>query len=134
MPITTLQQLHDATRNALDGAGVNAGVVSDALYYADLQIIPTVNDDRYWRLLVNGVDEQRVIDSEDLPRELALVLAANPGMPVMVRLALEEEAHAYALLGAVGLRELDEKRRREDAAIAEELAAALTAALGNTDG
>ncbi|NJP27081.1 hypothetical protein FLW53_23350 [Microbispora sp. SCL1-1] len=133
MPITTVQGLHDAIRNALDGASVDAGVVCDALYDADMQIVPTVYDDRYWRLFVATEHELRVLDSEDLPRELALVLAANPGAAVVVRPADEEEAHAFMLLGEGGLRELDAKRHAEEAAIAEETAAALAAALGSVD-
>ncbi|MEV4320969.1 hypothetical protein AB0J37_01920 [Microbispora rosea] len=134
MPITTVQELHDATRNALDGAGFDAGTVCDALYYADMQIVPTVCDDRYWRLFVATEHEPRVLDSEDLPRELALVLINQPAAAVVVRPADEEEAHAFMLLGADGLRELDAKRHAEDAAIAEETAAALAAALGSADG
>lgn len=130
MAITTTQELQDAVTNALDGAGLNTGAVNDALMNADLEVIPTVYDDRYWRLLVDGVEEERVLDSEDLPRELALVLNAQPTAVVAVRPADEEETHAYMLLGEGGLRDLDERRRAMDSAMAEETAAALTAALG----
>ncbi|MFF3671710.1 hypothetical protein [Microtetraspora malaysiensis] len=130
MPITTVQELLAAARNAFDGRGVDLRAVDDALWDADLQIIPTARDDRYWRLVVDAVDEPRVIDSEDLPRELALILIAQPTATVIVRLADEDEAHAYALLGESGLRDLDRARAAAAAAMGAEVADALDIALG----
>ncbi|MGI5485184.1 hypothetical protein [Microtetraspora malaysiensis] len=133
---TTTQRLQEkywaALATALPDRVEEQRAVDSALDTAELDVVPRVwGDERRWRLAVDAVDEPRVIDSEDLARELAQALIDHPDATVIVRPADDDEAHAHDLLGADGLRTLDEQRRQEDAAMAEETAAALIAALGD---
>ncbi|MFF4779426.1 hypothetical protein ACFY05_42085 [Microtetraspora fusca] len=131
---TTAQRLQEkywaALATALPDRSEEQQAVDAAFDVAELDVVPRVwGDERHWRLVIAGVDEPRVIASEDLARELALALIAQPTAPLLARLADDEETHAYVLLGADGLRQLDQRRAAAAALMQAEVVEALDIAL-----
>lgn len=131
MAITTTDELKAAFREAVTVAGGRPDAIDEELWERDVEIAPRVlGDDRWWRVAVDGIAEPRVIDSESIVRELAFVLIANPETAVTMWQADADEAKAYELLGAAGLKLLDERRAAQDAVVQAEVAEALDIALG----
>lgn len=134
MPPTTSEALRQAYRLAAEAVGVPADTLDTALWEQDLEVVPRlVGDERHWRVILNGVDDSRVIDSDELLAELGILLLGNPEAIIGVRPADQSETAAFALLGEDGLAGLDERRMGQELLLRQEVAEALTAAIDRSD-
>ncbi|MFD9943215.1 hypothetical protein ACFWYW_14520 [Nonomuraea sp. NPDC059023] len=130
MPAATREQLRLTVLEALRAAGADHERVDTALWDCDLEIVPRlIGDERHWRLIVDGRDQPRLLDADELLREFAFTLISRPCASVIVRPADAEEVNAFLFLGSPGLAGVDERRQRVEALVGQELVEALDAAL-----
>lgn len=116
MPPTTAAELREIYARTLSSTGLDPEVLDTRLWDCDLEVVPRViGDERHWRASVHGTAEARLLDAEDLLRELAFLLLRHPDEPIAVRTADAEEVAAYLLLGGEGLTGLDQRRQRRAA-------------------